>query len=140
MQKREMVASRSSIKAIPLEDGTEDMVFDSPCHQLMADVDMELRLMDGKDEIHSDGEEPTVVAPKDLKQYQMKLSISTRNAMDSLIGIIHRMMQQDMSLVIHMLDAMNKKGAKDDITFFEDLPEMEEEGKPYFWWVHDNKH
>ena len=24
--------------------------------------------------------------------------------------------------------------------FFEDLPEMEEEGKPYFWRVHDNKH
>ena len=60
--------------------------------------------------------------------------------MDSLIEIIHRMMQQDMSLVIHMLDAMNKKGEKDDIMFFEDLPEMEEEGKPYFRWVHDNKH
>ena len=140
MRKGETLASRSGIKAIPSEDDTEDMVFDSPCHQLMADVDMELRLMDGNDEIHSGGEEPTVVAPEDLKQYQMKLSIPTRNVMDSLIGIICRMMQQDMSLVIHMLAAMNKKGEKDDITFFEDLPEMEEEGKPYFWWVHDNKH
>ena len=113
MRKGEMEASRSGIKAIPLEDDTEDMVFDSPCHQLMADVDMESRLMDGNDEIHSDREEPTVVAPEDLKQYQMKLSIPTRNAMDSLIGIICRMMQHDMSLVIHTLDAMNKKGEKD---------------------------
>ena len=140
MQKGEIVASRFGIKATPLEDDTEDMVFDSPCHQSMADEDMELRLMDGNDEIHLDGEEPTVVAPKDLKQYQMKLSIPTRNVMDSLIGIICRMMQQDMSMVLHTLDAMNKKGEKDNITFFEDLPEMEEEGKPYFWQVHDNKH
>ena len=109
MRKGEMVASRFGIKATPSEDDTEDMVFDSPCHQSMADEDMESRLMGGNDEIHSDGEEPTVVAPEDLKQYQMKLSIPTRNAMDSLIGIIHRMMQQDMSMVLHMLDAMNKK-------------------------------
>ena len=102
----------------------------------MVDEDMESRLKDGKDEASSDDDEPTVVAPEDLKKYQMKLSVPARNTMDSLIGIIHRMMQQDMSMAIHLLDETNRRSKEDDINFFEDLPEMEEEGKPYFWRVH----
>jgi hypothetical protein len=132
------LASVSGNTISSLAKATKEAV--QPGHQSMDDSVKSETQKDGNETATDDDKEVVTIITcdaKEMKQYQMKLLTSTKNAMKQLMKVIDTMLQKHTCMVITVHDLVAATAYDSPISYPDALPETEVERAPFFLKIND---